>query len=134
MSYNQTGYQKHCLDYTRYQKWKKDRNPERFRINTESGRNYDGKNICHCVRLLTMAEEIADGKGMILDRSNIDRDFLLSIKMGEWEYTDLMKICTDKRDNIDNLINNCTLPEKVDMDFVNDLLIKTRIEQFKNLK
>lgn len=135
MFYNQSGYQKHCLDYKRYQDWKKNRNPERFKLNIEHGKNFDSKNISHCVRLLTMAEEIAEGKGMLLDRSNIDREFLLSIKQGKnWEYKDLMVICEEKKNKIDSLIESCSLPDNVDVDFVNDLLIQIRYEQLKSFK
>ena len=126
MTYNKTGYQKHCVDYKNYQEWKKNRNPERFRINTESQRHYDVKNISHCIRLLTMGEELIDGKGFLVDRTNIDRDFILSVKMGEWDYDKIMKIAEDKKKYIEENISTCNLPDVVDVDFFNSLLIDMR--------
>jgi hypothetical protein len=132
MTFNQTGYSKYCVDYKSYKEWKENRNPERYKINIDSNRNYDVKNISHCIRLLTMGEELVNGKGFILDRRNIDRDFILSVKMGEWNYDDIMKICMEKRKYIEENAENCNLPEKVDEQTVNDMIVEIRKKYFKS--
>jgi len=126
MTYNKSGYSKFCVDYKNYQDWKKKRNPERFKINIESQRNYDVKNISHCIRLLTMGEELVNGKGFLIDRTDIDRDFILSVKKGEWDYDKIMKIAEEKKSYIEQNINTCSLPDQVDIDFFNDILIDMR--------
>ena len=45
--------------------------------------------MMHVFRLLDMAGEIATGKGVIVRRPN--RDFLLSIRKGDFEYEELVK-------------------------------------------
>lgn len=49
-------------------------NPKRYESNLD--KNYDSKNMMHCFRLMHMAGEIAEGKGMILQRT-WDRQFLM---------------------------------------------------------
>ena len=61
MTYNQQGYESHCRKYKEYQEWVEKRNPARYESNLKS--NYDVKNVMHCVRLLHMGKELAEGKG-----------------------------------------------------------------------
>ena len=56
MSYNESGYTKHCVDYKNYQTWLKERNPIRFESNLNH--NYDAKNVSHMVRLIHMGLEL----------------------------------------------------------------------------
>ena len=52
------------------------------------GKNYDAKNMMHVFRLLLMAKEIA-AEGKINVFRN-DREFLLDIKQGKYEYDELV--------------------------------------------
>lgn len=94
VSYNQNGYVKHCLDYRNYRDWEKHRNPVRYKSNLN--KNYDAKNVSHAFRLIAMCTEIAQGKGFLVDRRNIDREFLLDVKNHKYEYEDVMQ-CLMKR-------------------------------------
>jgi hypothetical protein len=49
----------------------------------------DSKNMLHCQRLLDMAIEIAEGKGIIVRRPNADE--LLKIRRGEVDLTTLIE-------------------------------------------
>ena len=78
----------------------------------------------HCRRLLKMAREIGDGKGIIVRRP--DREELLSIRRGE---VDLQSIIDDSEKDIleiDKIFNESNLPEEVDSNLVNNLLIQIR--------
>jgi hypothetical protein len=77
ISYNQSGYSSHCRQYAEYQTWVKERNPKRHESNLD--KTYDSKNMMHCFRLMHMASEIAEGKGMILKRT-WDRQFLMDVR------------------------------------------------------
>ncbi len=77
ISYNQDAYSQHCRSYAEYQRWVKERNPERYRANLD--KNYDSKNMMHMFRLIHMASEIAEGKGIILKRTS-DRQFLMDVR------------------------------------------------------
>lgn len=127
--YNQNGYQKHCIDYKNYKDWEKHRNPVRYQSNLN--KNYDSKNVSHAFRLIAMCTEIAQGKGFNVNRRNIDRDFLLDVKNHKYEYDDVIKLLDEKKAIMDEAIAKSTIPDDVDVEAVNQLLIKIREKQLK---
>ena len=131
--FNSNAYSSHCVDYKRYWDWVKNRNPERFKLN--EGHNWDGKNICHCVRLMTMAKEIAEGKGLILDRSNIDRDWLLKIKTHQvGTYEEIMAYVEKLQSGMEESFVKSKLPDSPDLDELNKILIKIRQTHYARSK
>ena len=130
LSYNEDGYQSHCRMYKEYKEWEKKRNPQRFLENQE--KEFDRKNMMHCVRLLTMGIEIAKTGKVNVDRTNIDRDFLLNIRLGNTTYEDIIKYADEKKNELVEAIEQCDfLPEVVDCEKVNKLLINIRSENIK---
>lgn len=127
MTYNASGYSSHCVDYKNYQDWVKNRNPVRYENN--KGKTYDAKNVSHSFRLIAMCTEIARGEGFKVDRRDIDRDFLLKVKTHGYEYEDVIKMLDEKKAEMDEAIAKSTIPEKIDVDYVNDLLINIRRKQ-----
>lgn len=112
--FNSGAYSQHCTDYKRYWDWVKNRNESRFQLN--KGYDYDSKNIQHCVRILTMATEIAQGKGMILDRTGIDRDWLLKIKNHGVPYNEVMEYVENLEETMKENFEKSNLPEEPDLD------------------
>jgi hypothetical protein len=132
ISYNDDGFQSHCRQYKEYQEWVLKRNKVRYESNL--GHNYDAKNISHCLRLLTMALEMAQNKGMILDRRIAgDRDYLLDVKNHKFEYEEVITKADTLEEQLKESLGTCTLPEHVDVDKANELLVKIR-EAFYNGK
>ena len=117
-----------------YEDWKEHRNPARYESNLEGEKSgnpdmmYDCKNMMHCFRLMAMAKEIADGKGVILDRTGIDRDFLLDVRNRKYGYSELQKRMLDLKDEMDKAIENSTIKDDIDPKMVNDILLKARTE------
>ena len=131
MSYNETGYTKHCVDYKNYQTWLKERNPIRFESNLNH--NYDAKNVSHMVRLIHMGLELAqDGSTLNVERT-WDRDFILKVKNHGFEFDEIMAYVEEKTAEFNKAIETSTLKEKIDVDFVNDLLIDIRKQQLKSI-
>ena len=130
MSYNETGYTKHCIDYKNYQTWLKERNPIRFESNLNH--NYDAKNVSHMVRLIHMGIELAKGEGFNVVRT-WDRDFILKVKNHGFEFDEIMDYVEEKTKEFNEAIETSTLKEKIDVDFVNDLLIDIRKQQLKSI-
>jgi hypothetical protein len=128
ISYNEDGFTCHCKDYREYKEWEKNRNPVRYESNLE--KNYDAKNMMHCVRLLHMGIEVAKGEGLNVRRTD-DRDFLLSIRNHKMEFDELIAYVDGKKAEFDAAIKTSTLRESVDIDFVNDLLIEIREKKIK---
>lgn len=127
ISYNKDGYSSHCRVWKEYQDWIKHRNPVRYESNLK--KSYDAKNMCECFRLINCGIEIANGEGYKVDRSNIDAEFLLDVKNHKYEYEELMEMLEKKNDEMEKAMAESTIPEKIDVEFVNDLLLKIRKEQ-----
>ena len=124
VSYNKDGYSQHCKDYLSYQEWLDKRNLQRW-VDVEShGQKIDGKNMMHCRRLLEMAKEIAEGKGILVRRENAQE--LLAIRSGEVDLQSLIDRAEEDIIEIDRLFKDSDLPDSVDIDFVNSLLISIR--------
>ena len=127
ISYNKDGYSSHCRVWKEYQDWIKHRNPVRYESNLK--KSYDAKNMCECFRLINCGIEIANGEGYKVDRSGIDADFLLDVKNHKYEYNELMEMLEKKNDEMEKAMTESTLPENIDVEFVNNLLLKIRKQQ-----
>lgn len=127
ISYNKDGYSTHCRVWKEYQDWIKHRNPVRYESNLK--KSYDAKNMCECFRLINCGIEIARGEGYKVDRSNIDADFLLDVKNHKYEYNELMEMLEKKNVEMEKAMAESTIPENIDVDFVNELLLKIRKQQ-----
>lgn len=130
MSYNQNGYTKHCVDYKNYTIWLKERNPIRYESNLN--KNYDAKNVAHMVRLIHMGIELAKGEGFNVVRT-WDRDFILKVKNHGFEFDEIMAYIEEKTNEFNKAIETSTLKEKIDVNFVNDLLIEIRKKQLQTI-
>lgn len=127
VSYNKDGFSKHCTDYKNYQNWIKHRNPVRYESNLN--KNYDAKNVSEAIRLMLTCIDIAKGKGCIVKRTE-DRELLLDIKKHKYEYEEVIAMMEEKKAEMEEAIASSTLPEDIDCDKVNDLLISIRKQQF----
>lgn len=128
ISYNQSGYSSHCRQYAEYQSWVRERNPKRYESNLD--KNYDSKNMMHCFRLMHMASEIAEGKGMILQRT-CDKQFLMDVRNHKFEYEEIIERLEHEKERMNQLMEQSTIRERIDTDFVNQLMIDIRKKQFE---
>ncbi len=128
MNFNKDGYKKYCREYREYQDWLANRNESRYADNVEHGRNYDSKNLMHTFRLLDMAEEIATDKRITLRRPN--REFLMQIRQGEFEYEDLIAQAEEKITVIGEAFAKSDLPEVPDLEKLETVLIEIREEWY----
>lgn len=129
MSYNKDGYTSHCKDYKEYQEWVRKRNPVRYESNL--GKNYDGKNMSHCMRLIRMGKELALGQGFNVERTH-DRDYLLLIKNHGVEYDEIIAQAVKEQEEMDRAAETSTLPDVLDMNEINKLLIDARTKFYNN--
>lgn len=134
MSYGENGYKQHCRKYKEYLEWKQNRNKARYENNLKGEMSgdpdmkYDSKNIMHCFRLMAMCIEVAEGKGIILDRTGIDRDFLLNVRNRKFRYSELKKRMDEVKVKMDDAISKSTIKEDIDVNMINNLLLKIRKE------
>lgn len=128
MFYNKDAYSKYCKEYAEYWDWVEKRNPARYEKNIEVGKGYDTKNMMHCIRLLRMAEEMLRTGELNVRRP--DREELLEIRNGLREYDELVAYAEGKLKLLDELVPNSPLPEKVDEELLNKILIDIRDEYY----
>ena len=127
--YNYLAFSQHCADYKRYWSWVENRNPERFELN--KGYNYDGKNCCACIRLMTMAKELSEGQGMKLDRSEIDRDFLLAVKNHALTFDQVISKMDELEASMKDSFEKSNLPDEPDRDLLENILVQIRKTHYK---
>lgn len=127
--FNVDGYSSYCKKYKEYWTWVEKRNDERYKNNVAHGKNYDTKNMMHTFRLLHMAEEIA--KEGIVNVRRTDRDYLLGIKNGDFEYDELVNKAEELKGSLDVLYDQSDLMKRPDLNLANELLVNVRSEYYK---
>lgn len=124
MSFNKSGYSRYCKEYKAYWEWVNKRNDVRYQNTVEHGKNYDAKNMMHTFRLLHMCEEI--GKDGQLNVRRHDREYLLRIKKGEFQYEHLLSSAEVLMDRIAEVYEVSDLPDTPDWDALNAMLVRLR--------
>ena len=127
INYTLDGYQQYCKAWREWQDFKINRNEERFNLAKE--KQFDRKNVAHAVRLMHMGLEIARGEGVKIDRTDIDRDEIMKIRLGDADYDEIINKLESQKDEMKEAMINAKLPEHIDVDFVNDMLLKIRTWQ-----
>ena len=129
ITYNKDGYTQHCNDYKSYQTWLDQRNESRWVDVKSHGQKIDGKNMLHCKRLMEMAKEIAKGEGIIVRRPNA-KD-LIAIRKGEVDLQTLIDSVEKEIIEVDKLFDNSGLPDSINNEFINNLIVKIRKQIYK---
>ena len=113
--------------WKQYNDWKEKRNPARAKMEAEFG--YDGKHAMHLVRLMRMGEEILSGEGVIVKRP--DREELLSIRNGAWEYDQLIEWADEQDKRLREIAKESTIPKapnRKEIDLLcQDIVMKTNL-------
>ena len=122
--FNKDDYSRRLRDYHEYRVWEQSRNQDRYQVTLRHGGGYDAKNMMHTFRLLRMAKEIADtGQPQII---RPDRDELLSIKAGHFDYDELMAKAADELKKLDDSYATCALPAEPDVNQIERWAIEIR--------
>jgi predicted nucleotidyltransferase len=129
ITYNKDGYTQHCNDYKSYQTWLEQRNESRWVDVKSHGQKIDGKNMLHCKRLMEMAKEIAKGEGINVRRPNTKE--LIAIRKGEVDLQTLINNVEKEIIEVDKLFANSELPDSIDNEFINNLIVKIRKQIYK---
>ena len=124
MTCNRDAFKAHCRDHREYWDWVELRNEERYRTNTEHGRGYDSKNLMHTLRLLEMAEEIAQEGIIRVRRPN--REYLLQVRRGEFQYEELVARAEEKLERVEEAYEKCALPDQPDRLQANEIILEIR--------
>ena len=127
--FNKDGYSVYCKQYKEYWDWVAKRNEDRYNTTMTHGKKYDSKNMMHVFRLLLVAKEIAlEGKVNVFRK---DRDFLLKIKEGKFEYDDLVQQATALKEELPLLYQQSNLIDEPDVPSINKILVEMRESYYK---
>jgi hypothetical protein len=124
MNYNKDGFMQHTTEFKSYQTWLKERNTQRYVDLKNHGQKIDGKNMLHCMRLIDEAVEIAEQKTINIRRPNAD--YLISIRKGEVDLETILEQAEAGINKIRETFAASDLPESIDKERVNQLLIESR--------
>jgi hypothetical protein len=127
--FNKDEYSKYCRDYKEYWDWVENRNEARYKNTVSHGKSYDSKNMMHTFRLLEVALEIPKYKKVIVKRP--DREFLLNIRKGEFQYKKLIEMAENKLEDIKKAYEDSNLPDSLSIDEINKLLVDIRKDFYK---
>ncbi len=130
MYFNRNGYSTYCKEYREYWDWVDKRNDDRYENTRSHGKNYDSKNMMHVFRLLEMAIEIGKEKKINVKRPN--RDFLLDIKAGKFEYGELLKMAGLKQTEMELAFERSSLPDRPNLELINELTYRLRDKFYKD--
>lgn len=122
--FNREAYSSYCKQYKEYWDWVEKRNEIRYESTISHGKNYDAKNLMHTFRLLNMAKEIAIDRNLNVRRK--DRDFLLNIKDGKFEYDELVFKAEELKNELDELYTKSNLMEMPDLNKINQIAFEIR--------
>ena len=129
--FNKDAYSGYCKKYKEYWEWVEKRNAARYNTTMSHGKNYDSKNMMHVFRLLLIAKEIAtEGKINVYRK---DRDFLLSIKEGKYEYDELVSKAEVLKNELPALYEQSSLRDTPDIECIDKLLIEMRKEYYREI-
>jgi hypothetical protein len=122
--FNKESYSAYCKDYREYWEWVEKRNEDRYLGNVEHGKGYDAKNMMHTIRLLQVAEEILTKGALNVKRSN--REALLSIKAGHFQYDELLTMAHSLMERIETAYSASPLPPFPDQEKIELVLVQMR--------
>lgn len=128
LSFNKDGYSVYCKDYREYWDWVAERNDARYESTLAHGQGYDAKNMMHTLRLLDMAIEIFRDENLCVERP--DRNFLLSVKAGNYPLTEVLQMAEYRLAELKRWADSSDLPKVTDAAMVGQLLVEMREELY----
>lgn len=127
--FNTESYSAYCKEYREYWEWVAKRNETRYQGNKQHGKDYDAKNMMHTIRLLQVAEEI--GRTGKVNVKRVNRDELLAVKSGTYDYDELLTMAEELNEKIDVAYAHSQLPDEINKEYAEAILIALRNELYK---
>ena len=111
--------------WDQFEVWVKTRNHARAALEAKFG--YDTKHASHLVRLLRMCREILVDHKVVVKRP--DREEILAVKNGSWEYDRLIEWAEQQEAELDKLYETSTLRKEADRNYLEKLCVEL-VEDF----
>lgn len=117
-------------NWRRYEDWLADRNPKRKAIEAKCG--YDAKHATMLLLLSRQAVEILKHGILHVDRTNIDRNELLDIKLGNVHFDYVLSEAQKCDVEMDQLYKTSTLRYEADLPKIKEIMMEILVESFSN--
>ena len=78
----------------------------------------------HCIRLLISGINIMKNGEPIIHFTGEQKDFLMNVRNGKYEYDYIMNIADEKMKELEETYNSSTIPYAVDMKKIDDLYLE----------
>lgn len=115
---SERAYRAALAEWTKHETWKAERNEKRAALEAKFG--YDTKHAMHLVRLMRMAREILEGRGVIVRRP--DAEELKDIRFrGAWSYDKLIEWAKAQDAELTQLLAKSPLPKQPDRLMLDDV-------------
>jgi len=118
-----------------YEKLVSERDNYGWRVRTDSFEKlgFDTKFSYHVLRLLLETIQLLTTGKIVYPFSGKDYDLIMSIRNDKMNYDQVMEIYAEQEAIIESIKHKSILPDKPDFNFVNDWLIKTQLDYFKEI-
>jgi hypothetical protein len=126
MIFNRMAYDAAIRDHHNYWEWREKRNDARWDAQERGELDYDAKNMMHTIRLLMAAESLLRDGVLRIRFDGADRDFLLSIRDGKFEYDYLIAEAERRTAELATLLENSPLPERPDFAGIDRVLLEVQ--------
>ena len=117
-------------EWDSYQMWKKNRNPERAKLEEKFG--YDTKHASHLIRLISEGEELLLNETITFPRP--DAEYLLKIRAGELSYEQLYREMEIYEEKFEKYYEVSPLPHKANAIQLDQLCIKLNKSYLKGME
>jgi hypothetical protein len=124
LHFNEPAYEAAKRDWKNYWTWHKERNASRWVAQEKGEINFDVKNICHCVRLLLSGINILKFGEPIVRFAGEQRQFLMDIRYGKYDYDFLMKYAAERMTELDELYETSILQRESDKTAIDELYLE----------
>lgn len=88
--------------------------------------NRNAKNLMHALRLVMAAEKIVKEQEILVKLESDQIILCKEIRQGIIDFNDVVLLAESKIKYVEVLFENCSLPEKINIDLLNDLLVSIR--------
>ena len=110
-------------EYDSYENWKKTRNEKRKALEAKCG--FDCKFASHSLRLLAMGKEYLETGKYQIDRTNIDAEELIDIRLGNQPFEIVIAKADRLLCEVENLYKTTKAPKNPKREKINDMLMET---------
>jgi hypothetical protein len=114
-------------EWDNYENWKKNRNPERAKLEEKFG--YDTKHASHLIRLISEGEELLLHGTITFPRP--DAEYLLKIRAGKLSYEQLYREMEIYEEKFEKYYEISPLPNKPEVNKIDELCIKINKEYLR---